>query len=210
LPFSQRPKSMTTSTPKQTEVTPSSAPRPAVNIKGGIALIHRTHAKDWHIESPVCHDGPNVLSCILVQGTKRTPVVGVYLPPGDLDNLPHFQAALNRFPTTPIVLGDLSPISMTPVPTGTMSWPTFLPMQASMICSLLSSNAVSIGTRPPGASTDKAPFFGADVTTFWAQTDAFSRQFGLATLTTIGRTTSSSQPLYGASSPSTTWSTSKE
>jgi hypothetical protein len=70
--------------------------------------VWRKDAKNWSIESPKRHS-PNVLSCELVSGEKRTTIIVVYLPPNDLDDLPYLDEALQRFPDiTPIVLGDLN------------------------------------------------------------------------------------------------------
>ena len=78
--------------------------------QGGIALISRTGADNWHVESQLRH-GPNVISCILVSGHKHTPVIGAYLAPSHLNDLPHLEAALARFKDSkaaPLVLGDLN------------------------------------------------------------------------------------------------------
>jgi hypothetical protein len=71
------------------------------------ALVSKTSTQ-WHLESTRCH-GPNVISCIFVHGTQRSPLIGVYLPPSNLDDLPFLTTALDRFPNqTPILLGDLN------------------------------------------------------------------------------------------------------
>ena len=76
--------------------------------QGGIALVTRQDAKNWHVESQLKH-GPNVLSCILVSGTQRTPLIGVYLSPKHLNDVPFLVEALERFPNqSPLVLGDLN------------------------------------------------------------------------------------------------------
>jgi exonuclease III len=78
--------------------------------QGGVALFSKADSKHWHIEAAQRH-GPNVLSCLLVSGSKSTPLIGVYLPPNSLDDLPYLTAALARFhnlKTSPIVLGDLN------------------------------------------------------------------------------------------------------
>jgi exonuclease III len=74
--------------------------------QGGLALAYR-QGHNWHVESPQRH-GPNVLSFLLVSGPQITPVIGVYLPPSHLDDIPHLIAALQRFTQPPIVLGDLN------------------------------------------------------------------------------------------------------
>lgn len=81
-----------------------------VTNQGGIALITRTDSKNWHVESTQRH-GPNVLSCILVSGTQHTPLIGVYLAPSHLNDLPHLEEALERFRNhkrQPLLLGDLN------------------------------------------------------------------------------------------------------
>ena len=54
--------------------------------------------------------GLNVMSCVLVSGTKRHPLVGAYIPPADVSTLEFIELALNRFSTgpAPILLGDLN------------------------------------------------------------------------------------------------------
>ena len=75
--------------------------------QGGLVLATRT-SSSWHIESTRRH-GPNVLSCLLKSGHKTFPIIGCYLPPSHLDDLPDLVEALTRFPTqNPIVLGDLN------------------------------------------------------------------------------------------------------
>jgi hypothetical protein len=76
--------------------------------QGGVAIVWRKDAKNWCIESPKRH-GPNILSCELVSGEKRTAIIVVCLPPNDLDDLPYLDEALRKFPDcTPIILGDLN------------------------------------------------------------------------------------------------------
>ena len=55
--------------------------------------------------------GPNIISCLLVSGRKATPIIGAYLPPSHLNDLPDLQLALDRFRSTsraPLLLGDLN------------------------------------------------------------------------------------------------------
>jgi hypothetical protein len=78
--------------------------------QGGIALLSRAKTKRWHIEAPIRH-GPNIISCVLVAGDTRTPLIGAYLPPSTLKDLPMLTEAFDRFTTykrTPILLGDLN------------------------------------------------------------------------------------------------------
>jgi hypothetical protein len=76
--------------------------------QGGIALAHRQAASNSHIKSPRRH-GPNVISCYIQSGDQHTPLIGVYLPPSHLNNLPYLIDALDRFPNeSPILMGDLN------------------------------------------------------------------------------------------------------
>ena len=78
--------------------------------QGGLALMwrHDNPKQHWTVESPKRH-GPNVLSFLLIHGETRTPVIGAYLPPTNTDDLPHLEAALQRFPKDPpMLLGDLN------------------------------------------------------------------------------------------------------
>ena len=83
-------------------------PGPNGGAQGGVALIEKEDPEGWHTESLVFH-GPNVLSCIIVSGKKRTPLVGGYLPPSTLVHLPQLGAALDRFAGRKTVfIGDLN------------------------------------------------------------------------------------------------------
>jgi hypothetical protein len=63
---------------------------------------------NWVIEDTKIF-GPNVLSCLLISGERKTHLVGCYLPPTSLDDLPKLEAALQRFPDVPpVLLGDLN------------------------------------------------------------------------------------------------------
>ena len=69
---------------------------------------HDKPKQHWTVESPQRH-GPNVLSFLLINGETRTPVIGAYLPPNSTDDLPHLEAALQRYPNdSPLLLGDLN------------------------------------------------------------------------------------------------------
>ena len=53
--------------------------------------------------------GPNVVSCEVVRGTYRTPIIGAYLLPTTLDHLPDIEEALEQFRgQDPILMGDLN------------------------------------------------------------------------------------------------------
>ncbi len=76
--------------------------------QGGVALC--VHENEYfQVESVACH-GPNVMSWVLVTGTRWIPLVGVYIPPADISTLEHVNAALSRFEDgpVPILLGDLN------------------------------------------------------------------------------------------------------
>ena len=50
-----------------------------------------------------------MVSCEIVSGIQRTPLIGSYLPPTTLDQLPDLKEELNILPgRDPIVLGDLN------------------------------------------------------------------------------------------------------
>ncbi|HEY9815724.1 MAG TPA: endonuclease/exonuclease/phosphatase family protein, partial [Candidatus Obscuribacterales bacterium] len=80
--------------------------------QGGVALIYKDSAY-WQIESLRKH-GPNVISCELVSGFQRRPLVGAYIPPSGNYRLTlaAIDQAMDRF--TPeerlraILLGDLN------------------------------------------------------------------------------------------------------
>jgi len=79
--------------------------------QGGIALFYR-ESEYWQVESIVKH-GPNVISFELVSGSRRTPIVGGYIPPDDRTTLPHITAAITRFEhhrslNRLIIMGDLN------------------------------------------------------------------------------------------------------
>ena len=64
----------------------------------------------WSIESTRFH-GTNVVSYNIVTGKKGNPVIGAYLPPSTLDNLPDLEENLARiWDQYPIVLGYLDAI----------------------------------------------------------------------------------------------------
>ena len=65
----------------------------------------RERPSEWEIESMHYH-GLNVISCDPITGHTCTPLVGAYLPPSALDQLPDLEDHLRRF-RDPIFLGDL-------------------------------------------------------------------------------------------------------
>ena len=79
--------------------------------QGRLALIVRNDGTktNWTVESPQRH-GPNVLSCLLISGSRRTPLIGAYLPPSCTAHLKYLTEAFNHFPPTldPILLSNLN------------------------------------------------------------------------------------------------------
>jgi hypothetical protein len=76
--------------------------------QGGMALAYR-ESRHWLVESVQRH-GPNVMSCILVTGRRRQPLVGAYIPPADVSTIGYIETALDRFTEgpAPLLLGDLN------------------------------------------------------------------------------------------------------
>jgi exonuclease III len=74
---------------------------------GGVALVYR-QSPYWQVESERVH-GPNVISFELVSGSRRTLVIGAYIPPSDRSTLEFIDQAIRRCPNLPIMLmGDLN------------------------------------------------------------------------------------------------------
>ena len=85
------------------------------HVQGGVAFFYRD-AECFVVESVVKH-GPNVISCELVSGSIRQPIVGAYIPPTDSTTLEYIGQALNRFRDNynrPILMGDLNVDLTTP------------------------------------------------------------------------------------------------
>jgi hypothetical protein len=98
--------------------------------QGGIALIFTNSSSYFHIESQQKH-GPNVLSCLLVTGTRQLPIIGIYIPPEDTTTLTAIAAAANRFTGQPIILmGDINVDLRTPTPSNRRTKVTNGPTQA--------------------------------------------------------------------------------
>ena len=64
--------------------------------RGGIALAYQA-SPYWQVESTQCH-GPNVMSCVLVSGRMRQPLVGVYIPPTDETTIGHLEKCVGPVP----------------------------------------------------------------------------------------------------------------
>ena len=89
------------------DVTCSMAhPSSAGGDQSGLRMVMRERLIDQGIESMLYH-GPNVVSCEIFTGLTRTPLVGAYLPPSTLEQIPEIEDDLQRF-REPIVLGDLN------------------------------------------------------------------------------------------------------
>jgi exonuclease III len=75
--------------------------------QGGIALIF-TNSLYFQVEAQQKH-GPNIISCILVTGTKKYPIIGTYIPPHDTTTLYYIAQACERFTGQSIILlGDIN------------------------------------------------------------------------------------------------------
>lgn len=88
--------------------------------QGGVALCFR-QSEYWQVEAFQRH-GPNVVSAVLVTGSRRQPLVGAYIPPEDTSTIEYVDQALKRFETgpNPILLGDLN-VSLSDPPSGDRS-----------------------------------------------------------------------------------------
>ena len=74
----------------------------------GLSLVSWDWSTGWSLEFMHFH-GLNRISCEVVTGKSRNPIVGAYLPPTTLINLPDIEEALERFRGQyPIVLGDIN------------------------------------------------------------------------------------------------------
>ena len=76
--------------------------------RGGVGLVTRDRMEEWETEY-MCFHRINVVSCKVVSGLQRTPLIGYYLPLTTLDQLPDLEDAPNCFPGRyTIVIGDLN------------------------------------------------------------------------------------------------------
>ena len=56
--------------------------------------MSRENLEGWIVDSMrFCR--PNVVSCKIVDGNRKTPLIGAYLPPPNLDHLPDLEESLN-------------------------------------------------------------------------------------------------------------------
>ena len=73
-----------------------------------MALVSRYHPTVWSLESTRFH-WLNVVSCDVVRGSPRTPLIGAYLSPTMLTHLPDIEKALEHFRCQYLILmGDLN------------------------------------------------------------------------------------------------------
>ena len=90
-------------------VSATNAPSPH---QGGVALVYQepTASDPWSIESIQKH-GQNCMSWVFVSADLRIPMIGAYLTPQHLNDLPHVQRAFDRFTGSqhhPILMGDFN------------------------------------------------------------------------------------------------------
>lgn len=77
--------------------------------QGGVALLYRAN-ETWHIEDAITF-GQNVVKAILVHDNKRTVIVGVYIPPSEVDltTIKYLDEAVMNVDTERLlILGDLN------------------------------------------------------------------------------------------------------
>jgi hypothetical protein len=76
--------------------------------QGSITLIFTNNSLYFQVESQRKH-GPNVISCVITTGTRHHPVIGVYIPPGDMKTLAFISEAANHFADqASILIGDIN------------------------------------------------------------------------------------------------------
>ena len=68
----------------------------ACGAQGGVGLVVWYQPKEWSVKSTHFH-GPNRVSCNIVAGGKRTPLLGAYLSPSTLEHLPDLEEDLTQF-----------------------------------------------------------------------------------------------------------------
>ena len=78
-------------------------PSRAGGAQNGVIIVRKERSVRWGIESTHYH-GPDMVSCDIVTGLTRTPVVSAYLPPSTLEHLTDLEEDLKRF-RDPIFLG---------------------------------------------------------------------------------------------------------
>ena len=78
-------------------------PSRAGGAQNGVIIVRKERSVRWGIESTHYH-GPDMVSCDIVTGLTRTPVVSAYLPPSTLEHLTDLEEDLKQF-RDPIFLG---------------------------------------------------------------------------------------------------------
>ena len=76
--------------------------------KSGVGIFSGERPYTCFVES-MCFHGPNMVSCKIVSGALRNPLIEAYLPPSIIYKLMDLEGAINRFPgREPIIMGDLN------------------------------------------------------------------------------------------------------
>ena len=80
----------------------------ASTAQGGVALVHR-ESRAWHLEG-VRIFGPNVIRAVLVEGSRKTTMIGAYIPPNETDGatVGWIEKACEGDERPKILLGDLN------------------------------------------------------------------------------------------------------
>ena len=89
-------------------VFPLTSTAVADGMQGGGCLVVRGRPQGCSLELTRFH-GKSVARCEVFTNGKWTPIIGTYLPPSTLENLPDLEEALELFQVQdPILLGNLS------------------------------------------------------------------------------------------------------
>ena len=78
----------------------------AGGVQGDVGLVKKNMPLRWGVESTLYH-GPNMVSCDIITGLTRTPLIGEYIPLLTMEHLLDLEEALQRF-RYPVVLGELN------------------------------------------------------------------------------------------------------
>ena len=68
---------------------------PTGGTQRGAGLFFLERPQGWSVV-PTRFHGPNMVSCEVISSSKRTPLVGAYLPPYTLEHLPNLYEALSH------------------------------------------------------------------------------------------------------------------
>ena len=77
--------------------------------KGGAAMLYRK-SEHFHIESLKCY-GENIVKATIVHGRQWTVILGIYIPPSELDKetiIELDRAMKNKDPNKCVIIGDLN------------------------------------------------------------------------------------------------------